>query len=341
MDNYSTAVINGVLRSLQTPAAFLRNTFFQIVNTFDTEEVYFDRESDDLRLAPVVSPLVAGRVVEASSYKTTFIKPAYLKPKTVIRPSDTLKRIAGERIGGEMSQQARKDALMAQRLLALETQRIRREELMAVQALRTGTVTISGEGYGTRVLDYGRAAGLTKTLSGVALWSDAASNPLKALEDWSSEAQMAELGAPITTWVMEPAAVALFKERLRVRGDTMLLDTSYRGGTSAAELGPLAGKVNYIGRFGAHEIWSYQDWYKDDAGVIQPFLASGDVIGVGAAEGTRYYGAIQDFDAMIATEVFAKTYREQDPSVEYLMLQSAPVLAPRRINATFRAKVNP
>jgi hypothetical protein len=233
-----------------------------------------------------------------------------------------------------------KHFLLAQRLLAGENMRVRREELMAVQALRTGTVTITGEGYGTRVLDFQRAAGLTKTLSGAALWSDAASNPLAALEAWSSEAQMTELGAPLTTFIMEPAALALFRERLRVRGDTMLLDTSFRGGASVAELGPLAGKVNYVGRFGAFEIWTYQDWYKDDAGTVVPFLASGDVIGIGAAEGTRFYGAIQDFDNMIETEVYAKTYREDDPSVEYLLMQSAPVLAPRRINATFRAKVN-
>jgi hypothetical protein len=63
------------------------------------------------------------------------------------------------------------------------------------------------------------------------------------------------------------------------------------------------------------------------------------VIGVGAVGGVRAYGAILDFEQFNAVEVFWKTWRENDPSVEYLMCQSAPILVPTRINASMRATV--
>ena len=49
----------------------------------------------------------------------------------------------------------------------------------------------------------------------------------------------------------------------------------------------------------------------------------------------RAYGAIRDEDAGFqALPYFAKSWAEQDPSVRYLLMQSAPLTVPYRINAS-------
>jgi uncharacterized membrane protein len=46
----------------------------------------------------------------------------------------------------------------------------RRLEWMAASALVSGTVTVAGEGYETKVVDFGRSPDLTITLSGSDKW---------------------------------------------------------------------------------------------------------------------------------------------------------------------------
>jgi hypothetical protein len=335
---YSTQTLMGVVGSLQQPALFVRNAGFSSVVTFDTEEVFFDKIADDLRIAPFVAPVMAGRVIEAMQSRAEFIQPAYIKPKFPIRPGEFLKRRAGEPISGSLSPQQRKDAKLAELLQTSETMRARREELMAVELLRSGQVTIAGDGYGTRVVDFQRDASLTVTLSGGALWSGTG-NPLGDFEAWSLLAQNAEGGAPLTDYVLDPASWTLGKARIIARGDDKIINQDFRGNTSSANLGPLSGKANLVATFNNFRIWVYQDWYKNDAGTVVPYMTANQVLGFGPFGGVRAYGAILDFESLIAQEVYYKTIREDDPSVEYLLGQSAPILIPTRVNATFRATV--
>ena len=62
--------------------------------------------------------------------------------------------------------------------------------------------------------------------------------------------------------------------------------------------------------------------------------------GLSVFEGVRAYGAIRDEDAGFqALPYFAKSWKENDPSVRYLLMQSAPLTVPYRINASFCATV--
>ena len=59
----------------------------------------------------------------------------------------------------------------------------------------------------------------------------------------------------------------------------------------------------------------------------------------GDAVPVRHFGAILDHDSLVAEPYFPKSWLEKDPSVRYLLMQTAPLLVPYRANATFRAKV--
>ena len=103
MDIFSTQVLSKVVENLQTPPSFLLDMFFSQEQRSDTEEIYFDMQESKPRISPFVSPLMPGKVVENEGYSTKSFKPAYVKDKRRFTPDMPFKRMAGERIGGDMT----------------------------------------------------------------------------------------------------------------------------------------------------------------------------------------------------------------------------------------------
>ncbi len=79
VDIFSTFVLNRTVEHLERPASFLLDTFFGSIQTEESEEIHFDIDQSKPRLAPFVSPLVAGRVVANEGFTTQSFKPAYVK----------------------------------------------------------------------------------------------------------------------------------------------------------------------------------------------------------------------------------------------------------------------
>ncbi len=164
-DLYSSNVLTGTVNSLQAPPQFLIDTFFPAVQTENSEEIHFDVENDIMGLAPFVSPLVEGKVVEEQGFVTKTLKPAYVKPKTAVDPNRAIKRYMGEQIGGNLSPADRQRLILADLLGAQRKMILNRQEWMAASVLTTGKVTISGDLYKTVELDFGRDAALTSRLA--------------------------------------------------------------------------------------------------------------------------------------------------------------------------------
>ena len=159
MNTYDTETLVGVVNGLDPFTPFLLMMFFPEVITFDSSSIDIDVVAPDMRLAPFVSPMVAGKADTANGYSTRKFKPAYLKPKNIIDPEQVITRQAGEKIGGGVSNGNRRDAIIAFNLLNQRNKIMRRLEWMAAQALLSGTVTVEGEDYPTVVVDFQRTAG--------------------------------------------------------------------------------------------------------------------------------------------------------------------------------------
>lgn len=339
---YTPAELIGVVESLENePITFFRDRYYPFELFSDKEEVYFDVVDKHRRLAPYVSPLHQGKMVESAGYSTRMIKPPYVKPKSIIDPNQLLKRRAGEALNGELSPAERRDLRIRQVLQEHEEMLQMLEEVQCAEFLRTGQITITGEGYGTLVLQFGRASGLTKTLLGTDQWDDASQSgkTLGQLEDWALEVRQAG-GGIVRDITMDPDAWAAFKNNLTDKQMQMLFD-SLRGSQSRAELGPrLAEKVRYEGRIGDFDFWTYSDTYQNENGSEVKIMPSGTVVmSSSALEGTRCYGAIRDLQVMRSLRMFSKMWEQQDPSVEYLLSQSAPLMVPLRPNALLGATV--
>lgn len=339
MDIYSTHALVALVENLKRPKRHFLDTVFGQVQTEESEEIHFDIEIGKRRLAPFVSPLMQGKVVENLGYRTSTFKPAYIKPKTILDPSRPLKRAAGEQIGGTMAAANRAQMVLAMTQAEHVDMITRRLEHMATEALVDGQVTVSGEGYETHVVDFGRHNDLTISLTGTDAWDNEDSDPLEDLEEWAELVHEHE-GATITDVTMDPKAGRAFRTHQKVRD---LLDNR-RAEQGPMQLGPneFARGARFIGAIGNFNMWVYSEWYVDpDDGQTKPLLAEGTVVGHGPdVQGVQAFGAIRDERAGYqALPMFPKSWVEEDPPRRLLMTQSAPLVVPYRPNATFRATV--
>lgn len=337
MDLFSTNTLIGVINSLIMPPSFLVDTFFGRVQTETSEEIHFDVIDKTRRLAPFVSPVVAGKIVDAAGRKTNTFKPAYIKPKTPWNPNAPMKRIAGESIGGSLAPMDRLRFLVAQTLSDHQDMIRRRLEVMSAEALRTGKVTVKGDLYPEAIVDFGRDASLSVTKTGGNRWGQAGIKPLADLQTWALTV-LKKSGANARTVVMDVDSWIIFREDadVKARLDTRRVVDNALSLNAIAEEGGV-----YMGTVDGFNIFVYAGWYIDDAGVEQPILPSGTVImGSAQIEGVQAYGAIADEEAGYqAMPMFPKSWVEKDPGVRYVMTQSAPLIVPTRPNASLSATV--
>lgn len=338
MDLYSTAELRKVIVDSRPPVQYFLDRLYREQMNFTTEEIMFDELRLGRRMAPFVAPNLQGRVLKRSGFYTKMFRPAYVKPKDAVTPGRMLRRLAGEGLTGDMTPGQRWQATVAAYQLDQRNQIFRRWEWMGAQAALYGQVTVSGEDYPTVTIDFGRAANHTVILSGTALWSNDASLPDDDLEEWASRVHDAE-GFVVTRVTMGRLAWKAFKRNPSIE---RLLETR-RGSESKAETGPGLGEsVEYKGQIGSFNIYVYNDVYEDENGAMQPMMDPRDVLLEAGAgfDGVRAFGAIMDADAGLqALDIFPKMWKNPDPSVVYLMSQSAPLMIPSRPNCTLRARV--
>lgn len=329
----------------QPQPAFWLN-FFPTEIAFDTEDIAFDKVyGDNRKLAPFVVPNIQGRVMNMRGYESKVFRPAYTKPKHVIDPNMVLPRRAGEALGrGSFTPQQRKDAVLAQLTADHDYLQRNRWEWMAAKAVIDGKVTVSGEDYPTTLVDFRRHASLTYTLAGGALWSAGTANPLADLKAARVNANQRS-GARITQMVFGGDAWDLLAARVNLRDQ---MDSTVGGyGTKVTLITDGYEGMEYMGVIqgldGAGRIEAYVNTskYIDPETQSEEFyLDQKTVVGVSSAiQGVRCFGAIKDFDSLQALPIFYKTWKNEDPSVEYLLSQSAPLMVPKNPDASFSIKV--
>jgi hypothetical protein len=335
---YSTDALIGVVESLLAAPQWALDRYFRTQSQSDAETINFDLILGRRRVAPFCSPLVAGKVVTSQGRQVNTFQPAYIKDKRRINPGEGLKRAVGERIGGSLTAQERLDAYVASQLKDQIDMANRRFEIMAVEAIRTGKVTVVGDDYPSVVVDFQRDATLTVAdLAGGERFDQATAKPLKKLNAWAKLA-LQKSGAFLNDVIMGLDAWDSFSDNADVKAQ--LDNRNVTNASMAMGAQPQEGGV-FRGVIGGFNIFTYGGWYVDPADDTEKeiFPASELVMTSSAIEGVRAFGAILEGKALRAMPYFPKTWEEQDPSVEWLMLQSAPLMVPARANASLKIKV--
>lgn len=338
-DIFSTDVVNGFVASLKRPVNGLTARYFATMTQDAAEEIHFDVEVKGRRVAPFVSPLLEGKIVASNTYQAKTFKPAYIKDKRVFDANRPFKRAMGEQIGGSLSPMDRMRALLANDLQDQIEMLDRRKEIMASEAIRTGKVTVVGDGYPTTVVDFGRDAALTPTaLASTARWGQSAEDPLGNLQTWSDLVLKKEGTAPIDV-IMGTDAWSAFRKNADVKSR---LDVRRVVGNEMSMNAITEEGLVFKGTLDGFNIFVYSGWYVDPADGTEKVIWPADIVAMTtpAIEGVQAHGAIRDEEAGFqALPYFAKSWTTPDPAVRYLMMQSAPLMVPYRVNASLAVDV--
>lgn len=345
---FDTNELIQVVPNLKRAQKFLLDKFFPNMIMSDTEFVSIDVDIGKRRMSPFVSPLVEGKMVESRRYQTNIMKPAYIKDKRVPDLRKPIRRMMGERIGGTMTGAERELANLNYELEDQIDMLDRRLEWMAAQTLISGKLTVSGEGFPTVVIDYGRDSALTVVLSGSSEWGvqgnfDADGRdpvPTANIESWQHTI-LKKSGAKVTDIVFTTTPWTMFLNARGVQGAIYYPRLGSNDGKEV-KIGPeIERGAVYKGRWGQYDLWLYNDWYVDENNIEQPMLPDGTVILCGPdMMGVRAFGQILDPEFGYAGLPYApKTWVEKDPAQRILLMQSSPLVIPSRVNACLAATV--
>lgn len=345
---YDLMTLVEVLRVQKTSAAPVWLGYFPGQINFDTDKIAFDKVyGDDRKLAPFVVPNVAGRPQKLDGYETYAFKPAYTKIKDVVDYTMHVERMAGEAFGtGSLTIDQRRNAVIATLLQMHKTKHKNRQEWLAARAIIDGKVIIKGEDYPETLVDFRRDASLTSVLAGGAKWDQNTADPMGDLKDMRIAVNELS-GARITKHIFGATAWDLLTQRVDLKD---LMDTRYGGtdtkvtlisdgfGDTMEFMGTISG-LNGAGRI---EVWVNTARYIDpETGAEEYYLDQNTVVGVSEmVRGVRCFGAIMDKSAGFRPlEIFAKNWENEDPSQEYILTQSSPLMVPKEANATYSMKV--
>jgi hypothetical protein len=338
IQTYDTHTMIELVRTIRPTFTFWLSLCFPRIQNFDTKYIDFDVVEGGKRLAPFVAPNIQGKPMFHQGYDTRRFQPAYIKPKDTVDPSRVLQRLAGEPYTGELSAEARRDAIITDILRVHREGWERRLEAMAAEAVVDGQVTVSGEGFQTQTVTFGRNSNNAKALTGSAQWGQSGIKPLQNIEDWATEFFRRSGFAPSVV-VMGLDAWKIFSADADVKA---LLDIR-RGTALNITISPGSGEsIQYRGTDGVREYWTYNDFYENESGTVVEMLDQKTVVllAPGKVEGVRAFGAILDPHAGYrASEFYPRNFITDDPASEWVMSQSAPLMIPTRPNATMKIKV--
>lgn len=337
---YSTNALRQVARNLKVPPTFLLRTFFGIVQQEQVEDISFDVEVGKRRVAPFVHPTSPSRRVDDAGFSTNTFRPAYIKDKRELNPNEALKRTAGEGIGGTLTPDQRIVQMLASKMTDQLQMRDRRLELMAASALLNGSITVVGDGYPSTTVSFNRDGGHSVSLTSTAKWSDLTnSDPEANFETWEGMI-LQQTGMGASDIVMDLLSWGYFRNNAKVKARLDLRRVDQADMTLGVSR-KMEG-ATFQGYYGSYRLWTYSGWYVNDAGSEVAIWPDYTVVMVGdAIEGVQAFGAIRDLKAGLqADEYFFKSWEDEDPSTRWILMQSAPLVYPRRPNATVKAVVH-
>lgn len=318
-------------------------------NSFMSEqaEIRFDEIDASREIAPFMLPNVPGRpIYRTDGERIKTFQPAYTKPKDAVRPQQSLALRPGELSRREAL--STPEARFNQRVIDIT--RFHREaitrlwEYMAARSVIDGAITVSYQNApGQSVtIDFGRDPGHSVTKAAGARWGDANVSAWDDLETWAETVGTAKFGAPVTDIMMGSKAVKGFMADADVQ---KRLDRDVKGVDSVQlnqgfNLSDPLNPFTLIGFIGTIRVWKVSgvgNTFQSGGTTYEIVKANEVFLSSGAVDGVKAFGAILDVNSLQPADIYPKMWEEQDPSGMFIMSQSAPLMIPVNMNATFKA----
>lgn len=334
------------------PAHFLDTYFTETHFSGDKDILIGELPQAGRYLAPFVTPQEQGKpIYRERGESVKALRPAYIKPKDAVRPTEAATRRISELLnGGALTLQERFDMRVAD-IQDFHVRAIRMTEAwMAARAFIDGQVQINyhrdqGADHPEVLVDFGRDASHTVVLAGPTYWDDPTHPILDNIQEWGDIMAASVRGGWPARMYVGRAVAKVFRTNTQIKGE---LDTTRRGTEVNINTGLIGynDPMQYIGNLGAGlEVYAYSDQVQNDDDSMAEILDPKDVLLVApGAAGVRAFGAIYDVEAIqsgqaIQTDIFPKMWSSEDPSEIFLMHQSAPLPIPLFPNRTLKATV--
>lgn len=332
-----------------------RDTYFTTNYFSDDEDIKFAKLPSARRvMAPFVLPTEQGKpIFSRRGQSVEAFKPAYIKPKDVVRPEE-----AGNVLPSEIFNNGGNRPSLAQRFDArvVEVQNFHQRAInmqiawMCARAFIDAKLTVSyGRDQGAAnpevTIDFGRAANQTIALSGTFWDSSEDYDILGNIQTWMDIMRLAPLGGSPTRMYVGSKVAGLFAKNTKIREQ---MNNQYRGNNVNVTTGLLtkADPLYLIGNLSPTlEVWGYSDQVENPDGTLVEMFDPRDILLVApGATGIMAFGAIYDAEAMqsgngMSVDIFPKMWVTKDPGEVYIMNQSSPLPIPMYPNRTLKARV--
>jgi len=326
---FDTRTLTASINDIKPVHTFITSTFFK--NRTASAAEYLDVEiyKGKRKAAPFVSPLIEGKLIESKGKSVVTYKPSYIKFKYVTHAYEAF-QANGVFYADNKSPAQRVAEKIARELQEGRDFIDRRVEMMAVEALTTGKVTIKGDGI-DEVMDFGMSPTHLKTLSGSDLWSDSGKDAdaiVRDVRNWKREI-VKDSGVNPTHMILGEGVIDVFMGKMLDYLDTRKIDLGIIAPQQLPNGVVYYGSLREVGL----DVYGYDEWY-DDGTTETPLLSTNKVlIGSSAAKTQLAHGAIKDLNSLAAAEIFVKSWEQEDPSARFVLLQSAPLPIPVQIDA--------
>ncbi len=290
--------LNTAISEVPRPNRFLRNRFFGGREIHIEKYTYgYDVIKGKKTIAPFVGTEIGFKHIPRGDVKTLLYDFPLIAPLDVITENDVSSRMPGEAIGGGMTPAQRQERDRTRRIALLDDMITRTEEAMIGELLRTGIMTITGDGVNTTIDLTPASVGwtaITDITDGTQDWDAATPAPtiLADLRNWKNDIRN-DSGIVPDTVILGDDAAAAFLEDTAVLA---MLDNR-RALIGEINYADIEG-AEYLGRIWGMDVFAYSDGYVNAAGSTVNFIdADYCIIGASAArvpEQTMVYGPYQD-----------------------------------------------
>jgi hypothetical protein len=326
---WSTVTLLEAWQTAIPAPSFIRDNLFPRIQTTSGDLIYIDYWRETQRLAPFVSPIVRGRVINRDKARTSAFSPPYMKPVRPMHPNDLFDRAPGEAIGGP-DPAAREAYYISQDMLTLDHMVARQEERMCCDCVTTGKVTAFSiedtETLPLAEIDYETNPEVLVTPT----WDDAAANPLRDLKVAMRQLS-AMAGAQCDFIVLGSAASDAFE----IHPTVVEGYNKYWIRPGTLEPKEVEWGVQVLGSHRGISLMSYGNEYQDPvSGNMVPYLDPNVVLLASRAAGTGsigYAACWQQSDEQLQHQLFESTriwalYFEDE--IRYLRCTSRPIPVP-------------
>lgn len=341
---YKTRTMMAAIEKMLPVNTFFLDTFFSNVETYPTEQIDVDFRKGKRKMAPFVAPRVGGITMDRQGFTTKSYTPPKIAPQRVLTKDDISNRSMGENVYSTKTPEERAAEILGKDLSELDEMITRREEWMCREILINGKCVMKGfvDDKDTNTIDQEVDYSFTnkEILINTAKWDVDTSKKLADLRRWRL-AVIQKTGRAPSVCIMSSDVAELFIS------DSKVQDMFDKNKIKVGDITPtiVNEAVTFIGRITSLglDLYSYDEWYVDDAGVEQPMMPAKTLILGRPGMAKRIYGAVTQMEKgeffTYEGERVPKSWSDEENEVKMIKITSRPLPVPDDVDDWYVAVV--